>query len=385
MRKAITLFNRFWALADHAEEDEQNECDDNGGDVNETSMPDVSFEPEAYHFFDWDELDVIYEKSEMAGRINESEAYHFFDWEELDATYEKNELADQVNESEAYHYFDWGALDAFYEKDEVADEVYEGCGLSAPFEAERMAYGKMDEKDAPFEAEHMFHVRKDEDEYDFLGWEGASVEDGVEEGGSKEYAMFDWEALGRAEHEELARKVRELVMKMKLMRSKGFMRAQKKEWKMRRYNHKRMQRIRKQGKGMDEHFDWDLLEAAYEKHEATKAAQAIQEHLFFDWDGLDAVYEAGVGGGPDTCQFFDWDCLEEAWEEHTRREIRKMKQEFTRSTGSVNIETMREEEEIRMNRKVKRAQRMKAVMKMKEMRQDKLKQARCQNHCNVSK
>ena len=64
--------------------------------------------------------------------------------------------------------------------------------------------------------------------------------------------------------------------------------------------------------------------------------------------------------------FFDWDSLEAAWEEAMREEVRKMRKTFMRSTANINIENMKQQDELKVGRTMRRRQPIEAIRLMQQ-------------------
>ena len=169
----------------------------------------------------------------------------------------------------------------------------------------------------------------------------------------------------------LAKKVRAMISNMRVMRSKAFGRFMKRS----RISHKMRRHMRNEAKQANESneanemggafFDWDELDKA----EGNEAAM-MGGGGFFDWDSLEAAEGNEAKGNEATmvrgAGFFDWDSLEAAWEEAMREEVRKMRKTFMRSTANTNIENMKQQDELKVGRTMRRRQPIEAIRLMQQ-------------------
>ena len=163
--------------------------------------------------------------------------------------------------------------------------------------------------------------------------------------------FFYWDRLDKAyqqaKHDELAIKLRHLIFQMRMMRSKAYWKEMKKLMRMRRSARKKMQRMRKD---KNQYFNWNELEQA-EKHE-----QCNEKH--------EAETERNM--------YFDWEELEKSIQD----EIKAMRRKFMKTTSTINLEAMRQQDEVKVSRKMRRIQSPEAISNMLEIRRNKLHEAR---------
>ena len=163
--------------------------------------------------------------------------------------------------------------------------------------------------------------------------------------------FFDWDRLDKAyqqaKHDELAIKLKHVISHMRMMRSKAYWKEMKKLMRMRRSAHKKMQRMRKHE---NQYFNWDELDQA-EKHEQCKEKHEAEteRNLYFDWDEL---------------------------EKSIQDEIKAMRRKFMKTTSTINLEAMRQQDEVKVSRKMKRIQNPEAISNMLEIRRNQLHEAR---------
>ena len=189
--------------------------------------------------------------------------------------------------------------------------------------------------------------------------------------------FFDWceldEAFKKQRHEALAQKVKELVAKMRWRRSKAFWSIKKKDEKEQRMNMRQMQRMRKSGNTMSTYFNWEELDKVEEEMEM---GHRKMQTLHFP-----------VAQMKETCtpmsSYFDWQELEIAEDEEQKEldkrkedEIKAMRSKLARSTSNIDLKTMRQQDELKENRKNKRMQSIEAMSKMKESKQKQHYEAR---------
>ena len=163
--------------------------------------------------------------------------------------------------------------------------------------------------------------------------------------------FFDWDRLDKAyqqaKHDELAIKLRHLISEMRMMRSKAYWKEMKKHMRMRKSTHKKMQRMRKE---KNQYFNWNELEEA-EKHEQCNEKQEVASETNF---------------------YFDWEELERSMQ----YEIKAMRRKFMKTTSTINLEEMRQQDDLKVGRKMRRMQNPKAISNMLEIKRKQQHEAR---------